>query len=522
MLHPAILRRRRWGVNPLPWYAADGYTPTLLADYENETYYYDSAPSTFDAMHTFAATSNATVIDEDGVRKWQAHNLALNSATPATQSITVVSGADYTVEITGSGSVTLSNAGTGTVTAGSPVEITASTTTLTLTVTGSPSTMWAYRSDLGGMQNNPFTGDSYVPTTDAAVYMPRFDWSSGVRKLLVEPTAATNMLPESLEFSTSAGWVWAAMTATPASGLGMDGPGSATLIATSATAEARLRRATSQVTSTAYTLSIFVHESAVGHVRLRNLAAQAEAWFEPATGTLGTTTSCTSDVMTLGGGYFLFWMTATTLSSIGFNLVDVALSASDGSAAAVGDETALVSGVQLEAGSLPTSYIPTVGSPAPRAAETFSLNSAASDTLLGGDGVTLAMAGEISGTGTALRWYDDANNYITHAIDASGDVVFTQAASGTVDTATSAAAITLGANEAFSIAARHGANVIQGAVDGAANTANTTPTALVDNTGNALQVAYSGGPLRIAKIIGWNSVTSEAAIEEASSPDFFS
>jgi len=30
-----------------------------------------------------------------------------------------------------------------------------------------------YRSDLGGMVDNPDRGDSYVPTTSAAVYMPR-------------------------------------------------------------------------------------------------------------------------------------------------------------------------------------------------------------------------------------------------------------------------------------------------------------------------------------------------------------
>jgi hypothetical protein len=32
---------------------------------------------------------------------------------------------------------------------------------------------WTYRSDLGGMVDNPERGDSYVPTTASAVYMPR-------------------------------------------------------------------------------------------------------------------------------------------------------------------------------------------------------------------------------------------------------------------------------------------------------------------------------------------------------------
>lgn len=128
---------------------------------------------------THSRAGNATMVDSDGLLKWAPHNLALNSASPATQSITVVSGADYTVECLGSGSITLSGAGTGTVTEGSEVEITASTTTLTLTVSGSLDAMWCYRSDLGGMVDVPAgersfpSASTYVPTTSSARYLPR-------------------------------------------------------------------------------------------------------------------------------------------------------------------------------------------------------------------------------------------------------------------------------------------------------------------------------------------------------------
>lgn len=67
----------------------------------------------------------------------QRTNLFLDSATPATQIITVTDGAVYTISVKGTGSVALSGAGTGTVTDGSPVRITASGTSLTVTVTGS-------------------------------------------------------------------------------------------------------------------------------------------------------------------------------------------------------------------------------------------------------------------------------------------------------------------------------------------------------------------------------------------------
>lgn len=69
-----------------------------------------------------------------------------------------------------------------------------------------------FRSDLVGMQDNPdwqadhgVTGlEQYVPTTSAAVYKRRVDYSdgSGVGKQLVEPAAATNLLLNTNTLST--------------------------------------------------------------------------------------------------------------------------------------------------------------------------------------------------------------------------------------------------------------------------------------------------------------------------------
>jgi hypothetical protein len=191
--------RSPFGRRGLSRYAIGNFDPALVADFDDEYYRANSSRTTFDGLLTYSRLSNATMVDSDGLIKWGPHNLALNSASPATQSITVISGADYTVECTGV-SIVLSGAGTGTVTEGNPVEITASTTTLTLTVIGSTGTMWCYRSDLGGMVNNPDTGNSYVPTTSSAVYLPRRGhhvWSGSAwvnEGLLIETEARTNLL----------------------------------------------------------------------------------------------------------------------------------------------------------------------------------------------------------------------------------------------------------------------------------------------------------------------------------------
>src|SRR6056297_780240 len=138
-------------INPFAVYAAGGFTPETVAGYDRNKFRADGVETTASGLVNFSTNGNRTMTDSDGLLKWAPHNLALNSASPATQDITVVSGADYTVECEGAGSVTLSDAGTGSVTEGSPVEVTASTTTLTLTVVGVVTKLWAYRSDLGGM-----------------------------------------------------------------------------------------------------------------------------------------------------------------------------------------------------------------------------------------------------------------------------------------------------------------------------------------------------------------------------------
>lgn len=190
-----------------PYYVGNFLSPELTFDFGADYYRTNGADTTFPNAIIHSRASNATMVDSDGILKWAPHNLALNSSSPSTQTILVIPGASYTVECTGV-AVTLSGAGTGTATQGNPVELTASTTSLTLTVAGSVGTMWCYRSDLGGMVNNPDTGSSYVPTTISPVYLSRrnhhvYNGSVWVNEgLLVESEARTNLLLNSSALAT--------------------------------------------------------------------------------------------------------------------------------------------------------------------------------------------------------------------------------------------------------------------------------------------------------------------------------
>ena len=524
-------------------YAVAGLNPNLVFDFASEYYRTSTNVSTFDNSLTYTGASAKTMVGSGGLVQWAPHNIVLNSATPATQNITVVSGQDYTVECTGTGSITLSGAGSGSASLGSPVEITAGTTTLTLTIVGSVDTMWCYRSDLGGMVHNPDRGDSYVPTTSAAVYLPRrghhiYNGSTWVNEgLLLESEARTNLLTYSHEFDNAAWPKPANVTVTPNTATGPDGVSSADTMANTATNEGISRLATAS-TNTVYTTSVYIKKKAIGdadtpglyvYFKTGGVTTYQAVVINTYTGALtpATAPGFTAPLAYSGEDCGDYWRLSVSGDSVNNTVVGWVFYNDYNPTAGgsrIGDQQ--IYGAQMEAGSTPSSYIPTAGATVTRAAETLTV--AAANLPYSATNMSIQMDGEMTyaDTGNTLEvqqflWSLNATNYIRAAINTqttrTGQFYFTQRDGGTaLDSVSSGVTyFTPGVNVSYNLAVRYGATFINGAEGGTALTANETPTVLPDlsATNMLLGYTYMG---TIGKFRMWDADLGDTGIAEAS------
>jgi hypothetical protein len=323
-----------------------------------------------------------------------------------------------------------------------------------------------YRSDLGGMVNNPATGDSYVPTTDAARYLPRenhhvYNGSAWVKEgYLHETEAATNLLLNSGTLSTQN----VTVAAEPHT-LHFTGTGTVTL--TGASTDGPLVG------------------TGTGENNRVNLT------FAPSAGTLTLTVSGTVTNADLVADPFVSSHIPTAGSTV----------------------TRAADTLTLPVANIP---YPTGGSLA------VSLGYKALVTYADTD-----QQGSVnSGSGEVVfhNWKLDNSNYnetiLTTRNDDVGRPVFNVRALGTrVFLGGSPSAYSPSINVPMSLASRHGSTFLNGAVDGTALTADTTLTAFPDLSATDLIIAPSGGPQVIQRFIMWGGTTGDigdAGIAETS------
>jgi len=237
----------------------------------------------------------------------------------------------------------------------------------------------AYRSDLGGMVNNPETGDSYVPTTSSAVYAPRvghhiYNGDAWVNEgVLHESEARTNLVVDSGNLTT---WLNAGSGADIGSVTTGSPFGTYQTFSNSASPYQFDKTLTSGSTYVCWTLVKYSSGNGWFVINNYDTGGSKRAWFNVQNGVVGTKQSSVIDhgMVDYGDGWWLCWSSkasGSTSGGISFNVTN-----GDGLLTRDVGDTVLIAGTQLEAGSTPSSYIPTSGSTVTRAAETLTVPAA--------------------------------------------------------------------------------------------------------------------------------------------------
>jgi len=468
-------------------YVVSGFEPALVFDFKNGYYRKGEESTVFASAMTHTASTNATMVDSDGLLKWRPHNNLTKSNTFSTwtKNSTVavdnaavgpngVANTASVVTFSGTGA-SLYNLSIFTVKAGDKVTLAAWVRSDTIT-----SITFAINGRTNSLNNTLETNLAVTSTWTLASFEATVIANDTGLFFIIGKLNPSSPVSQIGDLEIYGAHVFR-------SGLGgmVTSPDTASSYVPTTTTPVYLSRRGHHIyNGSAWVNEGILHESEArtnlllnsGTLSTQSVTVAAVANTISFTGTGTVTLSGVSTAGPLVG-------TGTGEN----NRVNLTFTPTAGTLTLTVSGT--VTNAQLEAGSTPSSYIPTTSAQVTRAAETLTVPAAnlpydSTNMSIQIDGkITYADSGS---TNTALpwRWRLDNNNIIYNRFTTSGSRTgqpqfLQQATSSGNDSVVGANNVySAGTNVPFNLAGRHGSTFINGAHEGTLLTANTTPTAL--------------------------------------------
>jgi len=339
----------------------------------------------------------------------------------------------------------------------------------------------------GAQLEQSSTVSEYIPTTSTINSAPRFDHNPTTGEslgLLVEEQR-TNSLLQSNGFDTT--WTNSNSSETASAGTAPDGTNTAWELkdtSDASSASHTLNQSVSFTSGTAYTFSLWAKAGTLSFVVLTFNAGAFGATlgtrFNLADGTVSSLAAGTTATVTAyPNGWYRITNTATATATATAQL-NIRTSVSGGSSyQGDGTGTILIWGAQLEAGSFPTSYIPTTTATVTRSADVASISgSNFSGWYRADEGTVFADNTSYAINNTRIASFSDNTTsnrvLIARGSGSGGNINITVTVDGTVQVSSFIFASSLGANTALKVAGGFKASDFAGSVNGAAPTTRTS------------------------------------------------
>jgi hypothetical protein len=206
----------------------------------------------------------------------------------------------------------------------------------------------------------------YLPTT-TRLNIPRIDYSTGSPALLLEPQR-TNLVQYSQEFDNAYWSKGGGATITSNSTTAPDGTLTADTLNVATSTYSGLSRVISGVSSN-YNISVYAKKNTKNWLYFVDIeGGNARAWFDLDNGVLGTVASgYTATITNVGNGWYRCTLANNNLQTLAY--YQLGLADANNGVTPTSSGSAYLWGAQLEAGSYPTSYIPTTSASVTRNAD---------------------------------------------------------------------------------------------------------------------------------------------------------